>query len=136
MVLLKTPEILVLQTVIQIWFFSVLSGLLLAFFCACFISCSFDLVCFLPLLAIEKCLPISSDRRQISSKTPTMRLTKGHHGKLNGQNRNKMSEDRQRKLISNRQQFNKWIKQIIGFLTYRFFRTCFLFRVLLFLLRF
>ena len=30
-----------------------------------------------------------------------MRLTKGHHGKLNGQNRNKMGEDRQRKLISN-----------------------------------
>ena len=77
------------------------------FFVLAFISCSFYLVCFLPLLAIEKCLPISSDRRQISSKTPTMRLTKGHHGKLNGQNRNKMSEDRQRKLISNRQQFNK-----------------------------
>ena len=77
------------------------------FFVLVFISCSFDLVCFLPLLAIEKCLPISSDRRQISSKTPTMRLTKGHHGKLNGQNRNKMTEDRQRKLISNRQQFNK-----------------------------
>ena len=30
-----------------------------------------------------------------------MRLTKVRHGKLNGQNRNKMSEDRQRKLISN-----------------------------------
>ena len=77
------------------------------FFVLVFISCSFDLVCFLPLLAIEKRLPIFSDRRQISLKTPTMRLTKGHHGKLNGQNRNKMSEDRQRKLISNRQQFNK-----------------------------
>ena len=133
MVLLKTPEILVLQTVIKIWFFSVLSGFASRFFFVlAFISCSFDLVCFLPLLAIEKCLPISSDRRQISSKTPTMRLTKGHHGKLNGQNRNKMGEDRQRKLISNHQQFNKWIKQIIGFLTSRFFSYLFLFRVLLF----
>ena len=36
-----------------------------------------------------------------------MRLTKGHHGKLNRQNRNKMGEDRQRKLIANHQQFNK-----------------------------
>ena len=137
MVLLKTPEILILQTVIKILVILCSVGFCFSlFFVLVFISCSFDLVCFLPLLAIEKCLPISSDRRQISSKTPTMRLTKGHHGKLNGQNRNKMSEDRQRKLISNRQQFNKWIKQIIGFLTYRFFRTCFLFRVLLFLLRF
>ena len=104
----------------------------LPFFVLVFISCSFDLVCFLQLMAIEKRLPIFSDRRQISLKTPTMRLTKGHHGKLNGQNRNKMGEDRQRKLISNHQQFNKWIKQIIGFLTSRFFSHLFLFRVLLF----
>ena len=72
-----------------------------------FISCSFDLVCFLQLLAIEKRLPIFSDRQQISLKSPTMQLTKGRHGKLNRQNRNKMGEDRQRKLIANHQQFNK-----------------------------
>ena len=52
--------------------------------------------------------------------------------KLNRQNRNKMGEVRQRKLIANHQQFNKWIKQIIGFLTSRFFSHLFLFRVLLF----
>ena len=37
-----------------------------------------------------------------------------HHGKLNRQNRNKMSEDRQRKLTVNHQQFNNRIKQLIG----------------------
>ena len=37
-----------------------------------------------------------------------------HHGKLNRQNRNKMSEDRQRKLTANHQQFNNRIKQLIG----------------------
>ena len=36
-----------------------------------------------------------------------MRLTKGHHGKLNRQNRNEMGEDRERKLIANHPQFNK-----------------------------
>ena len=35
-----------------------------------------------------------------------MRLNKVHHGKLNRQNRNKMGEDLQRKLIANHQQFN------------------------------
>ena len=43
-----------------------------------------------------------------------VRLTKVHHGKLNRQNRNKMGEDRQRNLTANHQQFNNWIKQIIG----------------------
>ena len=43
-----------------------------------------------------------------------MRLTKVHHGKLNRQNRKKMAEDRQQKLIANHQQFNNWIKQLIG----------------------
>ena len=71
------------------------------FFVLVFISCSFDLVCFLPLLAIEKCLPISSDRRQISLKKPIMQLNKVHR-----QNRNKMSEDRQRKFKANHQHFN------------------------------
>ena len=37
-----------------------------------------------------------------------------HHGKLNRQNRNKMSEDRQRKLKANHQQINNGIKQLIG----------------------
>ena len=36
-----------------------------------------------------------------------------HHGKFNRQNRNKIGEDRQRKLTANHQQFN-WIKQLIG----------------------
>ena len=35
-----------------------------------------------------------------------MQLTKVHHGKLNRQNRNKMGEDRQRKLKANHQHFN------------------------------
>ena len=35
-----------------------------------------------------------------------MRLTKVRHGKLNRQNRKKMGEDRQQKLIANHQQFN------------------------------
>ena len=34
-----------------------------------------------------------------------MRLTKAHHGRLSRQNRNKMGEDRQRKLTVNHQQF-------------------------------
>ena len=110
-------------------------GFLLArfFFVPVFISCSFSLFFFLlQLLAIEKRLADFSDRQQILLKTPTMQLNKVYHGKLNRQNRNKMGEDRQRKLIANHQQFNKWIKQIIGFLTSRFFSYLFLFRVLLF----
>ena len=43
-----------------------------------------------------------------------MQLTQVHHGKLNRQNRNKMSEDRQQKLTANHQQFNNRIKQLIG----------------------
>ena len=74
--------------------------LLVFFFVPVFISCSFDLVCFLQLLAIF------SDRQQISLKSPRMRLTNVRHGKLNRQNRNKMGEDRQRKLTANHQQFN------------------------------
>ena len=34
-----------------------------------------------------------------------MQLNKVYHGKLNRQNRNKMGEDRQRKLTANHQQF-------------------------------
>ena len=83
---------------------------------------------FLQLLAIEKRLAIFSGRQQISLKSSTMRLTKVRHGRLNGQNRNKMGEDRERELTANHQQFNKWIQQIIGFLTsWFFFRTCFYF---------
>ena len=81
--------------------------LLLAFFSVpVFISCSFNLVCFLQLLAIEKRLADFSDRQQILLKTPTMQLNKVYHGKLNRQNRNKMGEDRQRKLTANDQHFN------------------------------
>ena len=43
-----------------------------------------------------------------------MQLTQVHHGKFNRQSRNKMSEDRQRKLTANHQQFSNWIKQLIG----------------------
>ena len=43
-----------------------------------------------------------------------MQLSQVHHGKLNRQNRNKMSEDRQRKLKANHQQFINGIKQLIG----------------------
>ena len=43
---------------------------------------------------------------EITLKTPTMRLTKVHHGRLNRQNQNKMGEDCQRKLAANHQQFN------------------------------
>ena len=35
-----------------------------------------------------------------------MQLNKVRHGRLNRQNRNKMGEDRQRKLTANHQQFN------------------------------
>ena len=88
---------------------------------------------FLQLLAIDKRLAIFSGRQQISLKTPTMRLSKVRHGRINRQNRNKIDEDCQRKLTTNHQQFNKWIQLIIGFLTSRFFFLhLFLFRVLLF----
>ena len=69
---------------------------------------------FLQLLAIEKRLADFSDRQQILLKTPTMQLNKVYHGKLSRQNRNKMGEDPQRKLTANHQQFNNWIKQLIG----------------------
>ena len=109
MVLLKTPEILVLRTVIKIWFFS---GEVkrLVFLCSVqlFFSLFFPYLflfrvlliwfVFLQLLAIEKRLADFSDRQQILLKTPTMQLNKVYHGKLNRQNRNKMGEDRQRKL--------------------------------------
>ena len=88
--------------------------LLAFFFVSVFISCSFDLVCFFAVISNWEALGYFSDWQQISLKTPTMRLTKVHHGKLNRQNRNKMGEDRQRKLTANHQQFNKWIKQLIG----------------------
>ena len=104
--------------------------LLLAFFffVSVFISCSFDLVCFFAVISNWEALGYFSDWQQISLKSPTMRLTKVRHGRLNRQNRNKMGEDRQRKLTANHQQFNNWIKQIISFLTSLFFIcTCFYF---------
>ena len=98
------------------------------FFVSVFISCSFDLVCFFVVISNWEALGYFSDWQQISLKSPTMRLTKVRHGRLNRQNRNKMGEDRQRKLTADHQQFNNWIKQIISFLTSRFFFcTCFYF---------
>ena len=64
-------------------------------------------VFFLQLLAIEKRLAIFSGRQQISLKSPTMRLSKVRHGRLNRKNRNKMGEDRERELTANHQQFDK-----------------------------
>ena len=84
------------------------------FFVSVFISCSFDLVCFFAVISNWEALGYFSDWQQISLKSPTMRLTKVRHGRLNRQNRNKMGEDRQRKLTANHQQFNNWIKQLIG----------------------
>ena len=63
------------------------------------------IVRFQQLLAIEKRLADFSDRQQILLKTPTVQLNKVYHGKLNRHNRNKMGEDRQRKLAANHQQF-------------------------------
>ena len=68
---------------------------------------------FKQLFTIEKRWAIFSDRQKKKLKRLQCDWLKGHHRKLNRQNRNKMSEDRQRKLIANHQQFNKWIKQII-----------------------
>ena len=42
-------------------------------------------------------------------KKPIMQLNKVHR-----QNRNKMGEDRQRKLTANRQHFNNWVKHLVG----------------------
>ena len=132
MVLLKTPEILVLRTVIKIWFFSVLSGFAYRFFFLYLFLFRVLLIFFFVVIGNWEAFTCFQRPTAYIIKNATMRLTKGHHGKLNRQNQNKMGEDRQRKLIANHQQFNKWIKQIIGFLTSRFFSYLFLFRVLLF----
>ena len=134
MVLLKTAEILVLQTVSNLVSLCSIE-LCFSFFFSCLFLFHVLLICFvfLQLLATEKRLVIFSEWQQLSLKSPTMQLTKVYHGKFNRQNRNKMGEDRQRKLTANHQHFNNWIKQIIGFLTSRFFILgLFLFRVLLF----
>ena len=98
------------------WFFSVLSSCSSRFFFPYLFLFRVLLIwfVFLQLLAIEKRLADFSDRQQILLKTPTMQLNKVYHGKLNRQNRNKMGEDRQRKLTANHQQFNDCIKQLIG----------------------
>ena len=63
---------------------------------------------------MEKRVADFSDQQEIFVKTPIMQMNKEHRGKLNRQNWNKMGEDRQRKLKANHQQFNNWIKQLIG----------------------
>ena len=79
--------------------------LLALFFRTCFYFVFFWFVSyFLNLFTIEKRWAIFSDRRQISLKKPIMQLNKVHR-----QNRNKMSEDRRRKLKANHQHFNNWI---------------------------
>ena len=54
------------------------------FFVLVFISCSFDLVCFLPLLAIEKCLqfPITAKKQTKSKEHEIKTGTKKKRGKL------------------------------------------------------
>ena len=108
LVLLKTAEILVLRTVIKIWFFSVLSGFASRFFFSCLFLFRVLLIFFF-FFVIGNWEAFTCFQRSTVNiiKNATMRLTKGHHGKLNRQNRNKMGEDRQRKLIANHQQFNK-----------------------------
>ena len=86
------------------------------FFLPVFTSCSFVFFVFFSqqLLTIEKRLAIIFDRQQISLKRPIMQLNKVHHGKCRRQNRNKMDEDRRRKLTANHQHFNNWIKHLVG----------------------
>ena len=86
------------------------------FFLPVFTSCSFVFFVFFSqqLLTIEKRLAIIFDRQQISLKRPIMQLNKVHHGKCRRQNRNKMDEDRRRKLTANHLHFNNWIKQLVG----------------------
>ena len=107
MVLLKTSEILVLRTV-KNWVFLRSVEFCFSLFLSYLFLFRILLIwfVFLQLLAIEKRLADFSDRQQILLKTPTMQLNKVYHGKLNRQNRNKMGEDRQRKLTANHQQFN------------------------------
>ena len=129
LVLLKTAEILVLRTV-----FLCSVGFCFSLFFSYLFLFRVLLIFFFFFVVIGNWEAFTCFQRPTANiiKNATMRLTKGHHGKLNRQNRNKMGEDRQRKLIANHQQFNKWIKQIIGFVTSLFFSYLFLFRVLLF----
>ena len=101
----------------KIWFFSVLLSFACSlFFPTCFYFLFFCFLCFFSqqLLTIEKRLAIIFDRQQISLKRPIMQLNKVHHGKCRRQNRNKMDEDRRRKLTANHLHFNNWIKQLVG----------------------
>ena len=81
--------------------------LALFFFVPVFTSCSF--VCFvffnryLQLRSVEL---FSATDNKYHYKKPIMQLNKVHHGKCHQQNRNKMGEDRQRKLTANHQHFN------------------------------
>ena len=96
------------------WIKQIIGFLTFAFFCSCFY---FVFVCFVSFLAVTGNWEAFSQfklRQQILLKTPTMQLNKVYHGKLNRRNWNKMGEDRQRKLTANHQQFNNWIKQLIG----------------------
>ena len=79
--------------------------LLALFFRTCFYFVFFWFVSFfLTVIYNWEALSIFSDRQQISLKKPIMQLNKVHR-----QNRNKMSEDRRRKLKANHQHFNNWI---------------------------
>ena len=84
--------------------------LLALLFRTCFYFVFFWFVSFfLTVIYNWEALSIFSDRQQISLKKPIMQLNKVHR-----QNRNKMSEDRQRKLKANHQHFNNWIKHLVG----------------------
>ena len=84
--------------------------LLALFFRTCFYLVFFWFVSFfLTVIHNWEALSIFSDRQQISLKKPIMQLNK-----VRRQNRNKMSEDRQRKLKANHQHFYNWIKHLVG----------------------
>ena len=81
--------------------------LLAFFFVPVFISCSFGFVCFFAVIGNWKAFSYFQRPTTNIIKNTKMRLTKVPHARLNRQNRNKMGEDRQRKLTANHQQFNK-----------------------------
>ena len=84
--------------------------LLALLFRTCFYFVFFWFVSFfLTVIYNWEALSIFSDRQQISLKKPIMQLNKVHR-----QNRNKMGEDRRRKLTANHQHFNNWIKHLVG----------------------
>ena len=84
--------------------------LLALFFRTCFYFVFFWFVSFF-LIVIYNWEALSYFQRPTATitKKPIMQLNKVHR-----QNRNKMGEDRRRKLTANHQHFNNWIKHSVG----------------------